>query len=235
MRFKKLLFFTILLSFASLFSANAFAQSDSTDQNLVITESASPSNNSVFTGFKPFSTPRTNGRPGTVFRTDYYSNDYYVEDVKQIISYSSSEGNIIGRMSFTPPQLLQILNIEISADEPVWVEVELENVEREYNEQTQVDDVLWEKDKIETLVVDEFSKYYLIRETVSTKKISFRFNQDDYEKILTGAGQLTKLKAKKGILPDFPYEIIKSWKEPRRIFYKEQEIGLEAYPEIEEE
>lgn len=191
--------------------------------------------NSIFPSFKPFSTPRTNGRPGTVYRVDKYSTTYYVQDVKMLTAHKSEEGDIVGRMVFTSDQLLQMLNIEFASDQPILAEVFVSKALREYNEQTQVDDVLWEKGHVEKLIADEFSNYYLVRETISTKNIAFRFNQEAYDKIITGAAQLTKLKGKKGVLPDFPYEISKKWKEPRRVFYLDQEIGLEPYPEEEEE
>lgn len=222
---KKSLFIT--LTILLILFGNSYGQTDSTSQIAAY-------ENSIFHGFKPFPTPRTNGRPGTVFRIDSHGIRYFVEDVQTIRSYTSDEGNIIGRMAFTPSELLQMLNIEFNSDEPIWVEVELEKVEREFNEQTQLDDILWEKDKIDQLVVDEFSTYYIIRETVSTKKLTCRFTEEDFNKILTGANQLAKLKAKKGVMPDFPYEITKSWREPRRIFYLDQKIGLDIYPEEEE-
>ena len=218
----------VTLTILSVVLGNINGQTDSTYQESVY-------ENSIYPGFKPFPTPRTTGRPGTVFRIDLHGIRYYVEDVKMIMSYTSDEGNIIGRMVFTPVELLQMLNIEFSSEEPIWVEVELEKVEREYNEQTQLDDILWEKDKIDQLVVDEFSTYYIIRETISTKKLTCRFTEEDFSKILTGANQLIKLKAKKGVLPDFPYEITKSWREPRRVFYLDQKIGLDIYPEEEED
>lgn len=216
---------TLILVIIFLIGNLTFAQPDSLNQF----------QNSIFPNFKPYSTPRTNGRPGTVYRIDRDQITYYVQDVKMLTAHSSEEGDIIGRMSFSREQLLQMLNIEFATDQPIWAEVFISNAFREYNEQTQVDFILWEKGEIEKLIVDEFSTYYLVRETISTKNIAFRFNQEAYDKIITGAGQLEKLKGKKGVLPDFPYEISKKWKEPRRVFYLDQEIGLEPYPEREEE
>ena len=193
--------------------------------------------NSIFPNFEPYSTPRTNGRPGSVFRTDYTGVTFFAEDVAQIPENKSDEGDIVGRMFFSAQQLLQMLNIEFSSEEPIPVEVTLKQVVREYNEQTTLDNVLWGSGKIEKLVVDENSSYYIIRETVSTKEVSFRFSKEDYDKIITGADQLIKRKGKKGAEPDFPYEISKKWKEPHRVFFLKQDIGLEQYPEpeIEEE
>lgn len=184
--------------------------------------------NSIFKNFRPFATPRTNYRPGTVYRVAPDNKIYVVEDVKAINSFESNEGNVVGRMSFSAEEILSLLNIELEKYSFVSLEVEMKDVVREYNEQTTVDRVLWENERAENLVVDPMSKYYIIRETVTPKEITYRFSEETYKTIIRGANVLQKSTGD-GI--DFPYYITKKYKEPVRLFYLDQRIGLNPYGE----
>lgn len=189
-----------------------------------------PPENSVLRNFRTFPTPRTNYRPGTVYRIAPDGKQYVVEDVANIQMQNSEEGNIKGRMTFTDDELLGLLNIEFDAMYIVS-EVEMNQVTREFTEQTLVDKVLWEDDKVDDLVVDRKSRYFIIREAVVTDEITFRFSQADYERVVSGKGNLSKMRTRGDIPPDFPWEITKSFNEPKRIFYLDQEIGREHYKE----
>lgn len=199
-------------------SAGLFAQSDSVQ--------IPP--NAILKNFKPFPTPRTNYRPGTVYRVDKNGTVYFVEDVKAIGSFTSEEGTLSGRIYLTKEQLLSTLNIESNAAF-VPVEIEIKDAAREFNEQSAIDRVMWEGEKAELLVVDETSKYYIIRETVSTSEITYRFSEKSYELIVSGKGTLKKTVPRGDDVIDFPYYVTKKFKDPLRIFYKDQEIGLEPY------
>ncbi len=74
--------------------------------------------------FKPFETPRTNCRPGTVYRISKDSIKYIVQDVLQIKSEVSKDGNLIGQMTFSKEELLTMLNINFDS-EFVTAEVEI--------------------------------------------------------------------------------------------------------------
>ena len=185
--------------------------------------------NSVFENFRPFSTPRTNYRPGTVYRIAGDGKTYIVEDITSIRLNESSEGTVTGRMYFTGEEILSMLNIEFERYTYINVEVEIKEVLREFNEQTTVDRVLWENDKAEVLIVDPMSKYYLIRETITAKEITYRFSEANYKEIISGKNNLQK---SSGDDLDFPYYITKKYKEPRRLFYLDQRIGLEPYGQI---
>lgn len=182
--------------------------------------------NSIYKNFRPFPTPRTNYRPGTVYRVAADNKIYVVEDVKAINSYESSEGNVVGRMTFTSEEILALLNIELEQYSFVSLEVEMKEVVREYNEQTTVDRVLWENERAEVLVVDKLSKYYIIRETIVPKEITYRFSEEGFKSIVSGSNILQKSSGE-GI--DFPYYITKKYKEPVRLFYLDQSIGLKPY------
>lgn len=182
--------------------------------------------NSIYKNFRPFPTPRTNYRPGTVYRVAPDNKIYVVEDVKAINSYESIEGNVVGRMTFTSEEILSLLNIELEKYSFVSLEVEMKDVVREFNEQTTVDRVLWENERVENLIVDPKSKYFIIRETLTPKEITYRFSEESYKSILGGLNNLQKTSGE-GI--DFPYFITKKYKEPVRLFYLDQIIGLKPY------
>lgn len=184
--------------------------------------------NSIFKNFRPFPTPRTNYRPGTVYRVAPDNKVYVVEDVKLINSFESNEGNVVGRMTFTSEEILSLLNIELEKYSFISLEVEMKDVTREYNEQTTVDRVLWENERAEILVVDPLSKYFIIRETIMPKEITYRFTEESYKSILRGSNNLQKSPGD-GI--DFPYYVTKKYKEPVRLFYLDQQIGLKSYGE----
>lgn len=188
--------------------------------------------NSVYKNFKPFTTPRTNYRPGTVYRIDESGIKYLVQDVNSINSSRSSEGTVIGRMVFTKDELLAGLNIEFDMDY-VTAEVEIKDAVRELTEQTNVDYILWENDLADELVVDPKSKYYIVRETVATTEITFRFDSNSASYILKGKGNLKEKISTGTTVVDYPFSITKRFKEPKRLFYLEQEIGLEPYSEEE--
>jgi hypothetical protein len=209
----------ILVSLILLIQAFVFAQVD-------INRPA----NAIYKNFKPFPTPRTNYRPGSVYRFDKYGVKYFVQDVQSIKSLESDEGTVKGKMIFTRSELLEGLNIDIN-QEYISVEVEIKNAVREYTEQTNVDLILWENDVIENLVVDDSSKYFLIREAVTAKEITYRFDAKTGNNIVTGKSNLKEKVAGEGQIVDYPFSISKRFKEPKRLFYLEQKIGLEPYPE----
>ncbi|KAB2838864.1 MAG: hypothetical protein F9K45_10785 [Melioribacteraceae bacterium] len=182
--------------------------------------------NSIYKNFRPFPTPRTNYRAGTVYRVAPDNKIYVVEDVKAVNSYESNEGTVVGRMTFSSEEILALLNIELEKYSFVSLEVEMKDVVREYTEQTTVDKVLWENERVENLVVDPMSKYFIIRETLKPKEITYRFSEETYKSILSGANNLQKT-AGEGI--DFPYYTSRKYKEPVRLFYLDQSIGLKPY------
>ncbi|MFZ1290926.1 MAG: hypothetical protein WAR79_12595 [Melioribacteraceae bacterium] len=183
--------------------------------------------NAVLKDFRPFSTPRTNGRPGEVYRVDENGIKFIVQDVTSIKEKVSEEGDIIGRMYFTSEELLTLLNLEFDRIDVIPVEIKIINAIREYNEQTTVDKILYGDGKIRELVKDPKSKYYIIREAILTKDITFRFSLDVVKKIKKGANSLTEIKSNTEI--DFPYEMQKKFKTNKRFFYLEQEIKIEPY------
>ena len=191
-------------------------------------DSLSIPGNSVLKNFRPFSTPRTNYRPGSVFRIDKNERQFFVEDIKSIKDYTSEEGTIVGRVFFTKEEMLAVLNVEISSDY-IELEIEVKDAVREYNEQTTLDRVLWEGGRAETIVVDETSSYYIIREAIITREISYRFTESAYSSFVTGKSEFKKLVARGDVEADFPYYLTKQFKEPRRVFYLKQKIGLEPY------
>jgi hypothetical protein len=87
--------------------------------------------------------------------------------------------------------------------------------------------VLYENEKIRELVVDENSSYFIIRETISSKKVTFRFSPDIVKRIKKGAQALKEIKSTEEL--DFPYEIQKKFKQNKRIFYLDQRIKIEPY------
>lgn len=185
--------------------------------------------NSVLKDFRPFATPRTNYRPGTVFRIDKNNRQYFVEDIKSIKEFTSDEGTIIGRVVFTKSEMLSVLNVEIN-NEFITLEVEIKDAVREFNEQTTLDRVLWEGERVEVIVVDEGSKYFIIREAVLAKEITYSFTEEDYSSFVTGKADFKKAVPRGEIEKDFPYYIARQFREPRRVFYLKQAIGLEPYP-----
>jgi hypothetical protein len=188
--------------------------------------------NSIYKNFKPFSTPRTNFRPGTVYRIDEMKFEYLVQDVSSIKSLESDEGTVTGRMSFTKDEILENLNIEFNSDY-VTAEVEIINALREVTEQTNVDNILWENDVAEELVVDPKSRYYIIRETISSKEIIYRFDSTTVQNIVSGKGYLKEKTGGGDTVIDYPFSAVKKFKVPKRLFYLEQKIGLESYSEKE--
>jgi hypothetical protein len=176
--------------------------------------------NSLLKNFKPFDTPRTNCRPGTIYRIYDENVKYIVQDVKQIKSEISKDGTLIGQMTFSKEELLAMLNLNFNS-EFVTVEVEIRDAMREYTEQANIDKVLWDDDLGENLMVDNDSEYFLIRETISSREITFRFNKKSVASLITGKSTL-KEKGGEGI--DFPFEIKKKFGTPKRFFYLEEEV-----------
>ena len=143
---------------------------------------------------------------------------YIVQDVKQIKSDVSKDGTLIGQMTFSSEELLSMLNLSFSSDF-VIAEVEIKDATRDFSEQASVDLALYENDIAEDIMLDENSEYYLIRETVSTKEIIFRFSKSSIEKLNTGK---SRLKEKSGDGIDFPFEIKKKFSDAKRFFYLEE-------------
>ncbi len=183
--------------------------------------------NAILKNFKPFPTPRTNGRPGEVYRITADGKKYIVQDIVAIKEKISEEGDLIGRMYFTADELLTLLNLEFDRVEIIPVEVKILKAVREYNEQTTIDKILYGNDKIRELVVDEESKYFIIRETIRTKDITFRFSHEIVKKIKRGANALSEIKSNQEL--DFPFEIRKKFKKEKRIFFLDQEIKKDPY------
>lgn len=175
--------------------------------------------NSLLKNFKPFETPRTNCRPGTIYRISKDSVKYIVKDVKQIKSEISNDGTLIGQMSFTKEEMLTMLNINFDLD-IIVAEVEIKDAVREYTEQADVDKVLWENDLAEEVMLDKDSEYFIVRETVATKNITFRFSKANYSNIITGK---SNLKEKTGT-SDFPFELNKKFNESKRFFFLEEKV-----------
>ena len=196
---------------------------------VTISEAQSLPPNAILKDFRPFTTPRTNGKPGEVFRIDQQGVRYIVQDVAAIKEKTSEEGDLVGRMYFTSDELLSLLNLEFDRMEIIPAEVKIVNAVREYNEQTTVDKVLYGGDKIRELIRDKNSKYYMIREAILSKDITFKFSYETVKKIKKGRDQLTEIKSQKEI--DFPFEIQKKFKSEKRIFYLDQEIKLDPYDE----
>ncbi|MBU0476010.1 MAG: hypothetical protein KKF62_17830 [Bacteroidetes bacterium] len=181
---------------------------------------AQATSNSLLQNFKPFETPRTNCRPGTVYRISADGVKYIVQDVKQIKSDESNDGSLIGQMTFSSEELLNILNLNFSSDF-ITVEVEIKDAIREYTEQASVDFALYENDIAKDIMLDENSKYFVIRETVATKEIIFRFSKSSISQLTTGKSNL-KEKSGEGI--DFPFEMSKKFSELKRFFFLEEKI-----------
>jgi len=184
----------------------------------IYAQGGGPPPNSILKNFKPFDTPRTNCRAGTIYRIDSNDVRYIVEDVSSIKSMLSREGNIIGQMTFTREELLTSLNLNFSI-EYITTEVEIKNVEREYTEQANVDLILWENDKADEILIDPFSGYFIIRETILSKDVIYRFDKKSIKSLVTGGQKLKEVKASGESEIDFPFSIQKRYKEPKRIFY----------------
>lgn len=185
--------------------------------------------NAILKNYRPFESPRTNGRPGEVYRIDENGIKYIVQDVTQISQKVSDEGDLIGRMYFTDKELLTLLNLEFDRLEVIPAEVKIMKATREYTEQTTVDKVLYDGGKIRELIVDSKSKYYIIREAILSKDVTFRFSHEVVKKIKRGANALTEIKSTEEL--DFPFEIRKKFKKEKRIFYLNQKIEVDPYDE----
>lgn len=190
-------------------------------------EAQSLPGNAVLKNFKPFATPRTNGRPGEIYRINENGVKFIVQDLVNIKEKSSEEGDIVGRMYFTADEMLTMLNLEFDRLEIIPVEIKIVNAIREYNEQITLDNALYGDGKIREIIKDPKSKYYIIREAILSKEVTFRFSLDVVKKIKKGANALTEIKSSSEI--DFPYEIQKKFKTNKRFFYLEQEIKIEPY------
>lgn len=185
--------------------------------------------NAILKNYRPFESPRTNGRPGEVYRIDENGIKYIVQDVTQISQKVSDEGDLVGRMYFTDEELLTLLNLEFDRLEVIPAEVKIMKASREYTEQTTVDKVLYDGGKIRELIVDSNSKYYIIREAILSKDVTFRFSHEVVKKIKRGANSLTEIKSTEEL--DFPFEIRKKFKKDKRIFYLNQKIVIDPYDE----
>lgn len=183
--------------------------------------------NAILKNYKPFNTPRTNGRPGEVYRISENGTKYIVQDMASIGEKVSEEGDLIGRMYFTSDELLSLLNLEFDRLDVIPAEVQIVKARREYNEQADIDKILYDKEKIKEIVVDSRSRYFIIREAILSKDITFRFTHEVVKKIKRGSSSLTEIKSEKEL--DFPFEIQKKFRTEKRIFYLDQEISMDPY------
>jgi hypothetical protein len=183
--------------------------------------------NAILKNYHPFSTPRTNGRPGEVYRISAEGKKFIVQDITAIKEKVSEEDDIVGRMYFTADELLSLLNLEFDRLEVIPCEVKILKAKREYTEQTAVDKVLYGDEKVRELLVDENSSYFIIREAILSKEVTFRFSHEVVKKIKRGATSLVKVKTKEEI--DFPFEIKKKFKNEKRLFFLEQQILFDPY------
>ncbi|PID56230.1 MAG: hypothetical protein CR986_10395 [Ignavibacteriae bacterium] len=183
--------------------------------------------NAILRNFHPYPTPRTNGRPGEVYRVNENGVKYIVQDISGISEKISEEGDLVGRMYFTSKELLSFLNLEFDRVNIIPAEVKILKAKREYTEQTQVDKTLYDNELIKSIVVDPNSEYFLIREAILTKDVTFRFAPEIVKKIKRGSNILTKVEGKEEV--DFPFEVRKKFKKEKRIFYLEQKIKLSPY------
>lgn len=183
--------------------------------------------NAILKNYHPFSTPRTNGRPGEVYRINEEGKKFIVQDIAAIREKVSEEDDLVGRMYFSADELLTLLNLEFDRLEVIPSEVKILKAKREYTEQTSVDKVLYDDEKIRELLVDENSSYFIIREAIVSKEVTFRFSHEVVKKIKRGSAALTKVKTKEEL--DFPFEIKKKFKNEKRLFYLEQQIELDPY------
>ncbi|MBW2998296.1 hypothetical protein KY321_02040 [Candidatus Woesearchaeota archaeon] len=206
---KKILLFTILIC------SEIFTQSLPT--------------NAILKNYRPFATPRTNGRPGEVYRLDENGVRFIVQDVTLITNKVSEEGDLLGRMYFTSDELLELLNLEFDRLDVIPAEVRILKANREYTEQTVVDKVLYKDGKVKELVVDPNSKYYMIREAILTKDVTFRFSHEVVKRIKRGINALTEIKSTEEL--DFPFEIQKKFKKEKRIFFLNQPVYIDPYDE----
>ena len=69
--------------------------------------------------------------------------------------------------------------------------------------------------------------YFMIREAIKTKDITFRFSYATVKKIKKGANSLFEIKSNEEL--DFPFEIQKKYKSEKRMFYLDQEIKIDPY------
>ena len=183
--------------------------------------------NAILKNYRPFDTPRTNGRPGEVYRISDSGTRYIVQDVTSIKEKISEEGDLVGRMYFTSNELLSLLNLEFDRVDVIPAEVKIIKAKREYNEQADVDKVLYSDEKIDELIVDGNSSYFIIREAILSKDITFRFSHEVVKKIKRGANALTKISSTEEM--DFPFEIRKKFRSEKRIFFLDQPIHLDPY------
>jgi hypothetical protein len=183
--------------------------------------------NAILKNYRPFASPRTNGRPGEVYRIDENGVKFIVQDVSAIKEKVSEEGNLIGRMYFTSDELLALLNLEFDRLDVIPAEVKILKANREYTEQTVVDKILYDNGKIRELIVDPNSSYFIIREAILSKDITFRFSHETVKKIKRGGSVLTKVKSTEEV--DFPFEIQKKFKKEKRVFYLDQHIQIDPY------
>ena len=183
--------------------------------------------NAILKNYRPFDSPRTNGRPGEIYRIDEHGRKFIVQDVSSIAEKVSEEGDLIGRMYFSSDELLTFLNLEFDRIDIIPCEVKILKAKREYNEQTAVDKVLYGNEKIREIMVDPNSSYFIIREAILTKEVTFRFSLETIKKVKRGASSLTKVKSTEEV--DFPFEVTKKFKKEKRIFYLDQQIYLDPY------
>jgi hypothetical protein len=183
--------------------------------------------NAILKNYRPFDTPRTNGRPGEVYRISENGTRYIVQDVLSIKEKASEEGDLLGRMYFTSDELLSLLNLEFDRLDIIPAEVKIVKAKREYNEQIDVDKVLYSDGKISELVVDGNSSYFIIREAILSKDVTFRFSHEVVKKIKRGASALTNISPTEEM--DFTFEIRKKFRSEKRIFFLDQPIQLDPY------
>ena len=174
-----------------------------------------------------FRSPPSVTWPGEVYRISENGTRYIVQDVLSIKEKSSEEGDLVGRMYFTSDELLSLLNLEFDRLDIIPAEVKIVKAKREYNEQIDVDKVLYSDGKISELVVDGNSSYFIIREAILSKEVTFRFSHEVVKKIKRGAKALTNISPTEEM--DFPFEIRKKFRSEKRIFFLDQPIQLDPY------
>lgn len=186
--------------------------------------------------FQAFPTPRTFDAPGTIFRIDATGKSFGVEDLSDRIKIRKGEESIGQYKSTMRTKLgnfLKFLNtnqislgigLEQNSNAIINIEFLADSLTREKTFDNNIKNAL--NDAIYKIEWKDNNKYYIIRETISAQKIFYKFSSSFNDTIGVKISLNELINTNSNFKKDLAskYDLIQSFSQPHRIFYKVEEI-----------
>lgn len=189
-----------------------------------------------YDGFVLFPIPTTADPPGTVFRIDQSHTRFVVTDLSNRIPVHRADVAVpdyrnteVAKANFLLSFLrrMGILSgpsVSVSGSLSSAVSVRIDTAEREFTEDAEVDTAI--SRGIAGLPIKAGSKYYVIRETISAKRVAYTFEKQFLQDAQTTGkiGQVANAEAMASWNSSHSSELDQRFQVPHRVLYKAEQI-----------